>query len=144
EVLPRLLVERSPRDARRRGVDRSAVARIDFDLSHRRRRRSGSRSTADLAHSMPCATGKILAQAPLRRFERKLVALRYERRSSIEHVRPAARGCSASTTMQELLELSNRGCSRSEVRWSKVSTVVSEILCGRSSQPQSEVARKSK
>jgi len=73
---------------------------------------------------MPCATGKILAQAPLRRFERKLVALRYERRSSIEHVRPAARGCSASTTMQELLELSNRGCSRSEVRWSKVSTVV--------------------
>jgi hypothetical protein len=28
------------------------------------------------------------------------VAFRYERRSSIEHIRPAARGCSMSTTMR--------------------------------------------
>jgi hypothetical protein len=49
---------------------------------------------------MPCATGKILAKPPLRRFTWKLVAFRYERRSSIEHIRPAARGGSASTTMR--------------------------------------------
>jgi hypothetical protein len=46
---------------------------------------------------MRCATGKILAQPPLRRFTWKPVALWYERRSSINHIRPAARGGSAST-----------------------------------------------
>jgi hypothetical protein len=52
------------------------------------------------AHSMPRATGKILAQPPLRRLAWKPVAFRYEHRSSIKHIRPAARGGSASTTMR--------------------------------------------
>jgi hypothetical protein len=51
-------------------------------------------------HSIPRATGKIVAQPPPRRFTWQLVAFRYGRRPSIEHIRPAARGGSASTTMR--------------------------------------------
>jgi len=80
-------------------VDMSAVGRVGSICRAAEDGAPDPDRQADLAHSIPCATGEILAQPPLRRFTWKLVALRYERRSSIEHICPAARRGSASTTM---------------------------------------------
>jgi hypothetical protein len=73
-------------------VDMSAVGRVGSICRAAEDGAPDADRRADLAHSIPCATGEILAQPPLRRFTWKLVALRYERRSSIEHIRLTARG----------------------------------------------------
>jgi len=69
-------------------VDMSAVGRVGSICRAAEDGAPDPDRRANLARSMPCATGKIRAQSPPRRFTWKLVALRYERFRRSSTIRP--------------------------------------------------------